>query len=100
MARSGADVAGALTFHGGLSTPNPADASIRCKVLVCHGANDGFESPEEVAGFQKEMRDANVDWQMNIYGGAMHSFTNPDADKFGIPASPTTNAPTGVRGKR
>jgi dienelactone hydrolase len=86
LARSGADIAGVVSFHGSLNTPNLADAkSIKCKVLVCHGANDGFESPEEVAGFQKEMRDANVDWQMNIYGGAVHSFTNPESDKFGIP---------------
>jgi dienelactone hydrolase len=86
LARSGADIAGVVSFHGSLSTPNPADAkNITCKVLVCHGANDGFESAEEVAGFEKEMRDANVDWQMNIYGGAVHSFTNPGADKFGIP---------------
>jgi dienelactone hydrolase len=86
LARGGADIAGVVSFHGGLSTPNPADAkNIKCKVLVCHGGNDTFESPEEIAAFQKEMRDANVDWQMNIYGGALHSFTNPDADKFGIP---------------
>jgi dienelactone hydrolase len=86
LARSGADIAGVVSFHGSLNTPNPADAkNIKCKVLVCHGANDGFESPEEVAGFQKEMRDAKVAWQMNIYGGAVHSFTNPDSDKFGIP---------------
>jgi len=86
LARSGADIAGVVSFHGGLSTPNPADAKhIKCKVLVCHGANDGFESPEEIAAFQKEMREANVDWQMNIYGGAVHSFTNPNSDKVGIP---------------
>jgi dienelactone hydrolase len=86
LARSGADIAGVVSFHGGLSTPNPADAkNIQCKVLVCHGGNDTFESPEEVAAFQREMRDANVDWQMNIYGGAVHSFTNPNADKAGIP---------------
>jgi dienelactone hydrolase len=86
LARSGADIVGVVSFHGSLNTPNPADAkNIKCKVLVCHGANDGFESPEEVAAFQKEMRDANVDWQMDIYGGAVHSFTNPDSDKFGIP---------------
>ena len=86
LARSGADIAGVVSFHGSLNTPNPADAkNIKCKVLVCHGANDTFEPPEEVAAFQKEMRDANVDWQMNIYGGAVHSFTNPDSDKFGIP---------------
>jgi dienelactone hydrolase len=85
MARSGADLKGVVSFHGGLSTPNPADArNIRGKVLVLHGADDTFESPAEIAAFQDEMRRAAVDWQMNYYGGAVHSFTNPDADKAGI----------------
>lgn len=85
LARSGADLAGMVSFHGSLGTPHPEDAkNIKGKVLVCHGADDTFESPEEIAGFQQEMRDAKVDWQMNIYSGAVHAFTNPDADKFGI----------------
>lgn len=85
LARSGADLAGVVSFHGSLGTPHPEDAkNIKGKVLVCHGADDTFESPEEIAGFQQEMRDAKVDWQMNIYSGAVHAFTNPDADKFGI----------------
>ncbi len=85
LARSGADLLGVVSFHGSLGTPHPEDAkNIKCKVLVCHGADDTFESPEEIAGFQQEMRDAKVDWQMNIYSGAVHAFTNPDADKFGI----------------
>jgi dienelactone hydrolase len=86
LARSGADVLGVVSFHGGLSTPNPADAkNIKAKLLICQGALDSFESPEEIAGFQKEMNDAHVDWQMNIYSGAVHAFTNPNADSFHIP---------------
>ena len=86
LARSGADVAGVVSFHGGLSTPNPADAkNIKGKVLICHGADDTFESPEEIAGFKKEMNDGNVDWQMNIYSHAVHGFTNPLADSHHIP---------------
>ena len=85
LARSGADVAGVVSFHGGLSTAHPEDAkNIKGKVLVCHGADDTFESPAEIAGFQEEMRDGKVDWQMNYYSGAVHAFTNPDADRFGI----------------
>jgi len=85
MARSGADLKGVASFHGGLATPNPADArNIRGKVLVLHGADDSFESPAEIAAFQEEMRQGGVDWQMNYYGGAVHSFTNPDAGKAGI----------------
>jgi dienelactone hydrolase len=85
MARGGADLRGVVSFHGGLATPNPADAkNIRGKVLVLHGADDPFESPAEIAAFQDEMRRAHVDWQMNYYGGAVHSFTNPASSTFGI----------------
>jgi dienelactone hydrolase len=85
LARSGADLKGVVSFHGGLATPNPADAkNIKGKVLVLHGADDTFESPAEIAAFQEEMRQARVDWQMVYYGGAVHSFTNPDADRAGI----------------
>jgi dienelactone hydrolase len=86
LARAGADLKGVVSFHGSLATPNPKDAAnIRGKVLICHGADDTFESPQEIADFQQSMRDAKVDWQMNIYSGAVHAFTNPDADKHGIP---------------
>ncbi len=85
LARSGADLKGVVSFHGGLATPNPADAkNIKGKVLVLHGADDTFESPAEIAAFQEEMRQGHVDWQMVFYGGAVHSFTNPDAGKAGI----------------
>jgi dienelactone hydrolase len=77
LARSGADVRGVVSFHGGLSTPEPADArNIKGSVLVLHGADDPYAGPEAPA-FQQEMRDAGVDWQMVYYGGAVHSFTNP-----------------------
>lgn len=86
LARTGADVKGVVSFHGSLATPNPKDAeNIKGKVLICHGADDRFESPAEIAEFQESMRDAKVDWQMNIYSGAVHAFTNPDADRHGIP---------------
>lgn len=80
LARSGADVAGVVSFHGGLATPNPDDAkNIKARVVVFHGADDPLVPPEEVAAFQNEMRKGGVDWQMVFYGGAVHSFTNPDA---------------------
>lgn len=80
LARSGADLRGVVSFHGGLDTPSPEDArNIRGKVLVLHGADDPFVKPAEVAAFQDEMRKAGVDWQFVAYGGAVHSFTNPDA---------------------
>ncbi|MCD8488314.1 MAG: dienelactone hydrolase family protein [Desertifilum sp.] len=80
LARSGADLQGAVSFHGNLDTPNPQDAEqIQAKVLVLHGADDPLVPDTQVAAFQKEMRDAKVDWQLIAYGGAVHSFTNPDA---------------------
>jgi dienelactone hydrolase len=80
LARDGAPLAGTVSFHGGLSTPTPADAkNIKGKVLVLHGADDPNVPPDEVAAFQKEMRDAGVDWQFVAYGGAVHAFTVPAA---------------------
>jgi dienelactone hydrolase len=80
LARSGAELKGVVSFHGGLGSPTPADArNIQCKVLVLHGADDPFVPAAEVAGFEKEMRDAKVDWQLVSYGGAVHSFTDWNA---------------------
>ena len=86
LARSGADVAGVVSFHGSLGTSLPARAGeIKARVLVCHGADDTFVTADELAQFQQEMRAAGVDWQMIFYGGAVHSFTNPQAGRAGIP---------------
>jgi dienelactone hydrolase len=76
LARSGAGVAGVVSFHGGLGSPTPADAKqIKAKVLVCHGADDPFVPDAEVAAFKKEMRDGGVDWQLIYYSDAVHAFT-------------------------
>lgn len=78
LARSGAPVAGTVTFHGGLTTPTPQDAvNVKGKVLVLHGGADPNVKPEDVAALEKEMTDAKVDWQVNIYSDAVHGFTNP-----------------------
>jgi dienelactone hydrolase len=80
LARAGADVSGVVSFHGGLGTPTPDDAKhIKCKVLALHGADDPNVPPAEVAGFEKEMRDAKVDWELVAYGNAVHSFTDKSA---------------------
>ena len=80
LARSGADVAGVVSFHGGLSTPSPGDArNIKAKVLALHGADDPHVSPKEVAAFEDEMRQGGVDWQLIAYGGAVHAFTDWNA---------------------
>ena len=80
VARSGAEVKGVVSFHGGLGTPTPDDAkNIKSRVLVLHGADDPFVKPDEVAAFKKEMADAKVKYEFVAYPGAVHSFTRPDA---------------------
>ncbi len=79
LARSGADVKGIVSFHGGLSSPAPQDAkNIRAKILALQGAADPFVKADEVAAFEKEMKDAKVNYRLIKYPGAMHGFTNPD----------------------
>jgi dienelactone hydrolase len=80
LARSGAPLAGVVTFHGGLDTPTPQDAkNIKAKILVLHGADDPHVPPDQVAAFEKEMNDAHVDWQLVKYSGAVHAFSVPTA---------------------
>jgi dienelactone hydrolase len=85
LARSGASVAGIVSFHGGLSSPRPDDARhIRGKVLVCHGALDPLVPLTQVTAFEAQMSKTDVDWQVCVYGGAMHAFTNPAANVDGM----------------
>lgn len=85
LARSGADLKAVVGFHSGLGTSRPQDASnIMAKVLVCIGSEDPLISPDERAAFEAEMRAGGVDWRMNLYGGAAHSFTNPNAHLAGF----------------
>ncbi|MEO6951404.1 MAG: dienelactone hydrolase family protein [Polyangia bacterium] len=80
LARSGAPLVATVTFHGGLDTPTPADAkNIKGRVLALHGADDPHVPPAQVAAFEKEMRDAKVDWQLIAYGGAVHAFSEKGA---------------------
>lgn len=79
-ARGHLNLKGVVSFHGGLGkdATRPVEP-ITAKVLVCHGADDPFESKEEITAFQQEMRDSKADWQMIYYANAVHSFTNPEA---------------------
>ncbi len=80
LARSGADIAGVVSFHGGLDSPHPGDGkNIKCKVLALQGADDPHESAKDLAAFEDEMRQAKVDWVLVKYGGAVHSFTDWNA---------------------
>ena len=85
-AKAGIDLRGVVSFHGSLPVDSVAAGTIKAKILVCHGAADPFSPPERVQQFQKSLEDAGADWEMNIYGGAKHSFTNKSADAHGIPA--------------
>lgn len=81
LARSGAEVAGVVSFHGALDSPKPEDGkNIKCKVLALHGADDPFVPAKDIEAFESEMRTSGVDWQLVKYGGAVHSFTDWNAD--------------------
>lgn len=83
MARAGADLKGVFSFHGSLSTKTPAEkGAVSAKVVVFHGDNDAFIPEEHVRVFEQEMRAAKVDYELIVYKGAEHSFTNPGADLF------------------
>ncbi len=80
LGRSGAAVKGVVSFHGGLDSPNPADGrNIKGKLLALHGADDPFVPAADIAAFEKEMKEAGVDYQLVSYPGAVHAFTQKAA---------------------
>lgn len=80
LARSGADIKGAVSFHGLLDKPEYSGTDeINAKILVLHGYDDPMVSPEQVSEFCQEMTKANADWQVQMYGKVQHAFTNPEA---------------------
>ena len=81
LARSGADVKGVVSFHGGLGTPAPLTEPgiIKASVQVHHGAADPMVPPTEVKAFEDEMNKANADWALTSYAHAVHSFTQKEA---------------------
>ena len=86
LARGGAALHAVVGFHSGLATARPEDAAnIVGSVLVCIGTEDPIIPPEQRAAFEAEMRAGGVDWRMYLFGGAVHSFTNPDAASVGRP---------------
>jgi dienelactone hydrolase len=84
MARAGVDLAGVVSFHGNLSLAAPAqDGTIRSRILVLHGDADPYVPPIEVQAFVDEMRGKKPDWELVSYGGAVHSFSHPNANQPG-----------------
>lgn len=78
LARSGADIAGVVSFHGGLDAASGLEAKaggVKAKVLVLHGAEDPFVPNDQVIAFGKELTDAGVDWQFVAYSDSVHGFT-------------------------
>jgi len=83
MARQGVDLKGVVSFHGGLAAVQPAQkGAIKAQILVLNGEADRFTTPEQIAAFKKEMKAAGADYWFISYPGALHSFTNPDADRL------------------
>lgn len=84
MAREGVDLKGVASFHGNLAAVKPAQpGTIKAKIFVLHGADDKIIPPEQIELFKKEMKSAGADFKLISYPGAMHSFTNPEADALG-----------------
>jgi dienelactone hydrolase len=87
LAYSGADIKGVVSFHGSLMLPMSEQIQkVKAKILICHGAADPLTERGEIEKYISAMERAGLDYQMIIYGGARHGFTNPEADKIGMDA--------------
>lgn len=90
MARSGESLCGVVVFHGILATAHPArPGKVQAHVLALSGSEDAFAPDEQQQSFEREMREAGVDYELVRYPGVKHAFTNPDVDekarRFGLP---------------
>jgi dienelactone hydrolase len=84
MARRGYDLDAVASFHGSLATSNPPEkGAVKARILVANGAADPFVKAEDIKIFEAQMEAVGADYQLVNYPGAKHSFTNPDADKYG-----------------
>lgn len=84
MAYAGADLKAVVSFHGSLPPAPDGVTAIKPRVLVAHGRDDGFIPAERIDAFQKGLDRIGADWQMTIYSGTRHGFTNPDAGSYGM----------------
>ena len=84
LARSGADIAGGVSFHGVYDRPDYANVSpITAKLLVCHGWEDPLCPPDTMVALGRELTEGGADWQIHAYGNAGHAFTD-----VGMPQTP------------
>lgn len=78
LARAGTELAGVVSFHGGLdAVPGMEAKNVKTKMLILNGADDKMAGPEQVAALEKELKTAHADYKMISYPGAVHGFTNP-----------------------
>ena len=92
LARTGADIKGAVSFHGFLAGPENSTNEIKAKLLALHGDSDPMVDQDQIESFRQEMTSKKVDWQLHVFGGAMHSFTNPEANDPDFGAMYSKNA--------
>jgi dienelactone hydrolase len=86
LARMGAPFLAVVGFHSGFVPATPEEnAAIEGKLLLCHGADDPIVTAAQRDSFLAEATAAGIDWQLHLYGGVGHSFTNPDIDALGLP---------------
>jgi dienelactone hydrolase len=85
LAYTGTDIKGVISVHGSLPPASAEQAGkVKSRVLVLHGGSDGFIPKERIEKFSTALTDAALDWEMVTYGGAVHGFSNPYADGYGI----------------
>ena len=84
MAYAGADLDVVVSYHGSLPPAPEAITSIGPRVLVAHGRDDAFVPAERIVEFQQSLDRAGADWEMTVFSGTRHSFTNPGAGDYGI----------------
>ena len=84
LARSGADIAAAVSFHGLLDPPGLPKQKITAKVVAYHGWDDPMVPPEKVVALGQELTEGGSDWQIHAYGHVGHGFTNPNAAQLQI----------------
>jgi dienelactone hydrolase len=84
LARSGANIAAAVSFHGLFDPPGLPEEKISAKVVAFHGWDDPLVPPDKVVGLGQELTKAGCDWQIHAYGNVGHGFTNPHASELQI----------------
>jgi dienelactone hydrolase len=86
LARAGAPLAALAGFHAGVLPGGEADdQAIAARVLLCHGQQDPVVPPAQILAFVGALEKAGKDWQLHLYGGVGHSFTNPEIDAWNLP---------------